>query len=209
MNDGGADPVNQNDKVSGNGTIDEDTLAEGRLTPEELAAAERPLPDDDLDIAAEGDADEDARIEELLTEIADLKDRLARQAAETENVRKRGAREKADSANYAITGFARDLLSVADNLARALDAAEKDEVVNEGLLTGVKMTEKELLKAFEKHGIARVDSVGEKLDPNLHQAMMEVEATDETPAGTIALELQPGYTIRDRLLRPAMVSVAK
>ncbi|MEO0500873.1 MAG: nucleotide exchange factor GrpE [Pseudomonadota bacterium] len=209
MNDGGADPVNQNDKVSGNGTIDEDTLAEGRLTPEELAAAERPLPDDDLDIAAEGDADEDARVEELLTEIADLKDRLARQAAETENVRKRGAREKADSANYAITGFARDLLSVADNLARALDAAEKDEVVNEGLLTGVKMTEKELLKAFEKHGIARVDSVGEKLDPNLHQAMMEVEATDETPAGTIALELQPGYTIRDRLLRPAMVSVAK
>ncbi|MBV7255421.1 nucleotide exchange factor GrpE [Pacificimonas sp. WHA3] len=176
------------------------------------AAAERAAQaprsaDEDFGLADDGE--DDPRIEQLMTEIAELKDRLHRQIAETENVRKRGERERGDSANYAITGFSRDLLSVADNLARALEAARKDEVVNEGLLTGVKMTEKELMKTFEKHGIARVASVGEKLDPNLHQAMMEVEATEETPSGTIVLELQPGYTIKDRLLRPAMVSVAK
>ncbi|MGB7406840.1 MAG: nucleotide exchange factor GrpE [Pacificimonas sp.] len=165
-----------------------------------------PLADDEEIILPGGD---NARVEELENEITDLKDRLVRAVAETENVRKRGERERTDSANYAITGFARDLLSVADNLARAMDAAEKDEVVNEGLLTGVQMTQKELMKTFEKHGIKRVESVGQPLDPNLHQAMMEVEATEETPSGTIALELQPGYVIKDRLLRPAMVSVAK
>ncbi len=195
---------------------DEQKLAEEQAAADFAAeqAAEQAVEDAAAEAAAgpalmDEEEDEDPRIEQLTTEIADLKDRLVRQVAETENVRKRGERERTDSANYAITGFARDLLSVADNLARALDAAEKDEVVNQGLLTGVEMTQKELMKTFEKHGIARVASVGEKLDPNLHQAMMEVDATEETPSGTIALELQAGYTIKDRLLRPAMVTVAK
>ncbi|MGB3721243.1 MAG: nucleotide exchange factor GrpE [Pacificimonas sp.] len=195
---------------------DEQKLAEEQAAADFAAeqAAEAAVEDAAEDAGAgpalmDDDAPEDPRIEELMTEVADLKDRLVRQAAETENVRKRGERERTDSANYAITGFARDLLSVADNLTRALEAAEKDEVVNQGLLTGVEMTQKELMKTFEKHGIARVQSVGEKLDPNLHQAMMEVDATDETPSGTIALELQAGYTIKNRLLRPAMVTVAK
>ena len=155
------------------------------------------------------DVEDSARVEALEAEVAELKDRLVRALAETENVRRRLEREKSDHGNYAITGFARDLLSVADNLQRALAAAEQDEVVNKGLLTGVEMTQRELMKAFEKHGIARVESVGQPLDPNLHQAMMEVEADEEHEAGTIVQELQPGYVIKDRLLRPAMVSVAK
>ncbi|MHB9879653.1 nucleotide exchange factor GrpE [Pacificimonas sp. ICDLI1SI03] len=192
---------------------DEDRLAEEQAQADFEAeqAAEAAMAQDEDAVQPEEEAEdvEDPRVDALMTEIADLKDRLVRQAAETENVRKRGERERSDSANYAITGFARDLLSVADNLARALEAAEKDEVVNQGLLTGVQMTQKELMKTFEKHGIARIAAVGEKLDPNLHQAMMEVDATEETPSGIIAMELQAGYTIKDRLLRPAMVTVAK
>lgn len=168
---------------------------------EEAAAAETGAP------AEEAGTDE--RLTELESEVSTLKDRLMRAVAETENVRRRLEREKTDSSNYAITGFARDLLSVADNLARALEAAEKDEVVNKGLLTGVEMTQKELMKAFEKHGISRIQSVGQPLDPHSHQAMMEVEADAEHEAGTIVQELQAGYKIKDRLLRPAMVSVAK
>ncbi len=141
-------------------------------------------------------------------EIAELKDRVLRAAAETENVRRRLEREKTDASMYAVTGFARDMLGVADNLRRALDAAEKDEVVNQGLLTGVEMTEKELQKAFAKHHIVRIESVGQRLDPNKHQAMLEVEEADGEP-GTIVAELQAGYMIKERLLRPAMVSVKK
>lgn len=162
--------------------------------------------DDDSDEQEEA-ADE--RVVSLEKEVSDLKDRLLRAVAETENVRRRLEKDKREGTDYAITGFARDLLSVADNLARALDAAEKDEVVNKGLLTGVEMTQKELMKAFEKHGIARVDSVGQPLDPHVHQAMMEVDADEGHEAGTIVAELQPGYRIRERLLRPAMVTVAK
>lgn len=154
-------------------------------------------------------AAEAAEIDRLETEVADLKDKLMRAVAETENVRRRAERDRTDTANYAVTGFARDLLSVADNLARALEAAEKDEVVNQGLLTGVEATMRELMKAFEKHGITRVEAVGKPLDPHVHQAMLEVDAPEGTEAGTIVAELQPGYTIKDRLLRPAMVSVAK
>ncbi|MEA3539126.1 MAG: nucleotide exchange factor GrpE [Pseudomonadota bacterium] len=168
-----------------------------KLTPEEIAAAEQPVEVPEADPLAEKDA-----------EIADLKDRLLRAVAESENVRRRLEREKADAVAYAVTGFARDLLGVADNLRRALDAAAKGDVVASPLLSGVEITEKELLKAFEKHGIARVESVGQKLDPNRHQAMLEVVQEGAEP-GQIVAELQTGYVLKDRLLRPAMVTVAK
>lgn len=168
-----------------------------KLTPEEIAAAEQPVETPEVDPLAEKDA-----------EIADLKDRLLRAVAESENVRRRLEREKADAVAYAVTGFARDLLGVADNLRRALDAAAKDDVVASPLLSGVEITEKELLKAFEKHGIARVESIGQKLDPNRHQAMLEIVQEGAEP-GTIVAELQTGYVLKDRLLRPAMVTVAK
>ena len=145
-------------------------------------------------------------------EIAELKDRLLRSAAETENVRRRLEREKQDATAYAVTGFARDLLGVVDNLRRALDAIpddarENDEAVKT-IITGVEMTERELLSALQRHGVARIEAAGQKLDPNRHQAMVEVEHADAEP-GTIIGELQAGYMLKDRLLRPALVSVAK
>ncbi len=170
-----------------------------KLTEEEIAAAEQ---------VAQAAAPEADPLAEKDAEIAELKDRLLRAVAETENVRRRLEREKLDATAYAVTGFARDLLAVADNLRRALDAAAKDEAAAGPLLSGVEITEKELLKAFEKHGISRIESIGQKLDPNRHQAMLEVEQDDAEP-GTIVAELQTGYVLKDRLLRPAMVSVAK
>jgi len=144
-------------------------------------------------------------------EIADLKDRLLRAAAETENVRRRLERDKQDAVAYAITGFARDLLGVVDNLRRALDAipadARENEAVN-NVVTGVEMTERELSNVLQRHGVSRIEAKGLKLDPNVHQAMIEVE-DDEAEPGTIVQELQTGYLIKDRLLRPALVSVAK
>ena len=147
--------------------------------------------------------------EELLardTEIADLKDRLLRQAAETENTRRRLERDKADTAAYAMTGFARDLLAVADNLRRAVTALPAEGF--DAVRSGIEATERELIAIFGRHGISKVEAAGQKLDPNRHQAMIEVEHETHEP-GTIVDELQPGYVIKDRLLRPALVSVAK
>lgn len=147
--------------------------------------------------------------EELLArdqEIADLKDRLLRQAAETENTRRRLERDKADTAAYAMTGFARDLLAVADNLRRAVAALPAEGF--DGVRAGIEATERELIAIFGRHGISRVETVGQKLDPNRHQAMLEVEHDAHEP-GAIVDELQAGYVIKDRLLRPALVSVAK
>jgi molecular chaperone GrpE len=139
-------------------------------------------------------------------EIADLKDRLLRQAAETENVRRRLERDKADTAAYAMTGFARDLLAVADNLRRAVSALPAEGF--DAVRSGIEATERELIAIFGRHGISKVEAAGQKLDPNRHQAMIEVEHETHAP-GTIVDELQPGYVIKDRLLRPALVSVAK
>jgi molecular chaperone GrpE len=147
--------------------------------------------------------------EELLTrdqEIADLKDRLLRQAAETENTRRRLERDKADTAAYAMTGFARDLLAVADNLRRAVAALPAEGF--DGVRAGIEATERELTAIFGRHGISKVETIGQKLDPNRHQAMLEVEHDAHEP-GAIVDELQAGYVIKDRLLRPALVSVAK
>ena len=139
-------------------------------------------------------------------DIADLKDRLLRQAAETENTRRRLERDKADTAAYAMTGFARDLLAVADNLRRAVAALPAEGF--DGVRAGIEATERELTAIFGRHGITRIETDGQKLDPNRHQAMLEVEHDAIEPGGIVS-ELQAGYVIKDRLLRPAMVSVAK
>jgi len=131
--------------------------------------------------------------------------------AETQNVRRRLEKDIADSRAYAATGFARDILSVADNLSRALDAIPADLREDDrlkGLVTGIEATARELDKVFGLHGISRIAATGLPLDPNQHQAMMEVPHADAEP-GTVLQELQAGYMIKDRLLRPAMVAVAK
>jgi molecular chaperone GrpE len=151
------------------------------------------------------------RAAELESEVAKLKDQLLRALAEQENIRRRAQREREDAVKYAAQKFANDLLSAADNLRRALDSAPSAQAQDEftkTLLAGVAATERELLGAFEKHGIQRIDPAGEKFDHNLHQAMFELENTGK-PAGTIVQVLAPGYVLQDRLLRAAMVGVAK
>jgi molecular chaperone GrpE len=158
-------------------------------------------------------ADADARLAELEAELAQTKEALLRAHAEMENLRKRSARELEDARRYAITGFARDLLEVSDNLGRAVahippEIREKEEWAS-NLATGVEMTEKALLSVLEKHEIRRIEpEKGEKFDHQRHQAMFEVP-TDAQPPGTIAEIMAIGYAIGDRLLRPAMVGVAK
>ena len=165
--------------------------------------------------AANDDADEapsdEARIAALEAELADQKDRLLRALAETENTRRRAQREREDAAKYAISGFAGDLLAAADNLRRALasvPAAKPRDDLTRNLLAGVAATEQELLAAFERHGIRRIDPAGERFDHNFHQAIYEAERPG-APPGTIVEVLQPGWLLHDRLLRPAMVGVAK
>ena len=153
----------------------------------------------------------ETRVTELEAELAEYKDRLLRALAETENVRRRAQREREDASKYAIAGFAKDLLSAADNLRRALDSLPESEARDErtrSLLAGVAATERELLGVFERHGIKRIDPKGECFDHNLHQAIFETERPDQ-PSGYVVEVLQPGYVLHDRLLRPAMVGVAK
>jgi molecular chaperone GrpE len=131
--------------------------------------------------------------------------------AEVQNVRRRMEKEVQDARAYAATGFARDMLSIADNLARAIDAVPAelhDDPRLKSLVTGIEATQRELEKAFVAHGITRIAATGLPLDPNLHQAMLEIPSAEAEP-GTIVQEIQPGYMIKDRLLRPAMVGVAK
>jgi molecular chaperone GrpE len=140
-------------------------------------------------------------------EIADLKDKLLRALAETENVRRRGMKDREDMAKFAMTGFARDMVKVADDLRRALDSAARGG--SDALIEGVRLTEKELLAALERHGIKRIEvKPGDKLNPDLHEAMFEVP-TDAQEPGTIVQAIETGYMIHDRLLRPARVGVAK
>lgn len=153
----------------------------------------------------------ETRVTELEAELAEYKDRLLRALAETENVRRRAQREREDASKYAIAGFAKELLSAADNLRRALESLPESEAKDErtrSLLAGVAATERELLGVFERHGIKRIDPKGEAFDHNFHQAIFEVERPDQ-PSGSVVEVLQPGYLLFDRLLRPAMVGVAK
>jgi len=175
----------------------------------------RPSVAPDADPAAEPteEAKIAALIETLSKENADYKDRLLRTLAEMENLRRRTEREIADSRAYGISAFARDILAVADNMDRALGALdnelrEKADAGTKALLDGVELTERELLKVLEKHGVKKFEPLGEKFDPNLHQAMYEVPDPSR-PAGTIAQVVQPGYMIGERMLRPALVGIAK
>jgi molecular chaperone GrpE len=183
---------------------------------EEASAPERSPPDP----AAAGPANDagepeavspEERAARLEAELAEGKDRLLRALAETENVRRRAQREREDAEKYAVGSFARDLLSVADNLRRALDSLPEAEAPDDRTrspLAGVAATERELLAVFERNGIRRIDPKGERFDHNLHQAIFEAPNSGK-PGGTIVEVLQPGYVLRDRLLRPAMVGVAK
>jgi molecular chaperone GrpE len=146
-------------------------------------------------------------------ELSEAKDRLLRTLAEMENLRRRTTREVADARAYGISGFARDVLDIADNLQRALDAVPADARANadpglKALIEGVELTEKSLHKALEKNGVKKFDPAGQKFDPNLHQAMYEVP-DQSVPSGTVAHVVQAGYMIGDRILRPALVGVAK
>jgi molecular chaperone GrpE len=149
----------------------------------------------------------------LEREHAEMRDRLLRTLAEMENLRKRTEREVADSRLYGVTSFARDMLGVADNMRRALDAIPPDARANaeagmKALVDGVELTERELVKALEKNGVRQFTPQGEKFDPNVHQAMFEVP-DPSVPAGSIVQVVQPGYMIGERVLRPALVGISK
>ena len=174
----------------------------GDLPPE---AAGRPdAADEALRLAAEVDT--------LQGQIADLTDRLLRAHAEMDNIRKRAERDREDTAKYAISKFARDVVAVADNFERAVQAvpagAAEQDASFKALVEGVSMTERELINVFERHGVRRINPRGEAFNPHQHQAMMEMENAN-VPPGTVLEVYQPGYVIEDRVLRPAMVVVSK
>jgi molecular chaperone GrpE len=181
-------------------------MNDNKLTPDDMPE----LAEGDLiaeDMAANADAE---RLAELEADIATARQDVLYAQAETQNVRRRAEKEVQDAHAYAATRFARDVLSVADNISRALatlpDGAREDEAWTP-LLTGLEATERELGSIFERHGITRIAAMGMALDPNLHQAMMEMPSDE--PPGTIVQEIQAGYMIKDRLLRPALVGVAR
>jgi molecular chaperone GrpE len=151
-------------------------------------------------------------LEKLISENAAMKDQLLRALAEAENTRRRVQRDREDFAKYAAAPLAKDILPVADNLARALAAVPKEALANDealkNLVEGIAATERQLQSALERHNIKRIDPEGEKFDSHRHQAMFEVPGTDK-PGGTVVQVLQPGYILHDRLLRPALVGVAK
>ena len=159
------------------------------------------------------DDPEPGSAEALAKEAAELRDRTLRTLAEMENLRKRTAREVTDARAYGITGFARDVLDIADNLQRALDAVpaetrESADPMLKALIEGVELTERSLLNALEKNGVRKFDPQGEKFDPNFQQAMYEVP-DPSVPPGTVVQVVQAGYTIGERVLRPALVGIAK
>jgi molecular chaperone GrpE len=166
------------------------------------------IEDGEIDLSGEMNLD---RLGELEKELEEVRQHVLYAQAETQNVRRRLEQEKVSAAQYAATGFARDMLSVKDNIERALAAVPEELRGDErmkGLIAGIEATGRELDSGFQRHGIARIDAIGKPLDPHLHQAMIELPS-DEAEPGTIVQEMQAGYTIKDRLLRPALVGVAK
>jgi len=154
---------------------------------------------------------ENDRLQAVEAELAEMKAAMLYAQAETQNVRRRLEKDAQDARAYAATAFARDMLSVSDNLERALQAIPNDLREDErfkNLVVGLEATGRELASVFERNGISRINALGEKLDPNRHQAMIELPTADAEP-GTIVQEMQGGYMIKDRLLRPALVAVAK
>ena len=176
------------------------------MNDEELTAEDEMIAE-----GAPAEPDPEERYALLEAELAEAKQSILYAQAETQNVRRRLEKDAQDARAYAATGFARDILSVADNLSRALDAIPAELRADDkfkGLVVGLEATGRELEAVFQRNGITRIVSVGEPLDPNRHQAMIEIPSADAAP-GTIVQEMQAGYMIKDRLLRPAMVGVAK
>ena len=173
-------------------------------------------PADSLKAEAPADGDPGrklgADLDALLVENAEMRDRLLRTLADMENLRRRTEREKADTARYAITNFARDVLTVGDNLKRTMDHVPADAAAQDPalktFLEGVELTERELLNVLERHGVTRIEPLGQRFDPNSQQAMFEVQNPD-VAEGTVVDVMQAGYAIGDRCLRPALVAIAK
>jgi len=179
---------------------EEQTTEQGAETP----APESPTPVDTVS--------PEARIAELEAEVAKLKSEVLYARADTENVRRRLEQQAEDRGKFAVSNFAKDVLSVADNLRRALDAVpptarEGNDIANT-LTVGVELTEREMLATMERYGIRLIQAMGERFDPNLHQAMMEMEDANQ-PEGTVVMVMQQGYQLHERLLRPALVAVSK
>ncbi len=159
----------------------------------------------------EADAGEAPEERDYDAELAEINDRLLRALAETENVRRRAQRDREETTKFAIAGFARDVLSVADNLRRALEAVPEDAGDNEALgslVGGIELTERELAGIFQRHGVEKIDPAGEKFDHNLHEAMFEIPTADAEP-GTVLQVVETGYVLNGRLLRAARVGIAK
>lgn len=193
------------------------------MTPNDTETAARPLPEGVSDpaqdaagapeTAAQGAAARADALAALEAEKLDLKDKLLRTLADMENLRRRTEREVADARTYAVTNFARDMLNVADNVRRALDSVPAEaRAAAEGpfkaLLDGIDLTGRDLAKTLERHGVRPVDPQGQRFDPNLHQAMFELPNPD-VASGTVVQVVQTGYVIGERVLRPALVGVAK
>ena len=169
------------------------------------------LDKDDADTAREDTSGLDQALDRLRDDLETAKQEVLYAKAETQNVRRRLEKDMQDARAYAATGFARDILSVSDNLSRALEHVPeslRDDETAKRFIEGIEATRREIEKVFGQHGITRVASVGLPLDPNQHQAMMEIPSSDHEP-GTVVQEMQSGWMIKDRLLRPAMVGVAK
>jgi len=180
-----------------------DPVNRGQQTGEPVASKPYVMPDDP----------EEGSVEALKREAAESRDKMLRTLAEMENLRKRTSREVTDARTYGITGFARDVLEIADNLQRALDAVPAEAKATadpglKGLIEGVELTERALLNALEKNGVTKFDPTGERFDPNFQQAMYEVP-DPSVPAGTVVQVVQAGYMIGERVLRPALVGVSK
>ena len=183
-----SEPMTPNEPVNAPA---EEPLGPAPLSPDQLAQTEAAL------ATAHG-------------EVAELKDKVLRTVAEMENLRRRLERDREDAVKYAAGKFAKDILSVADNLGRALAAVPKDDTDPglRNLVDGIAATERELVNVFERHGIKRIQAEGARFDPNLHQAMFEMD-DPARPAGTVVQVVLPGYMLADRLLRPAMVAIAR
>ena len=189
----------KNEKLEQNDKAASDTKADN---DEQKALEENPQRDQ---------GQNDSKEENLRDEIEQLRDEKLRLLADMENLRKRSDRDRVDSIRYGSINFARDILSPSDNLSRALDAIPKDAKKTEAitnLINGLRMVQKEFTSILEKHGIKKIEALNKKFDHNFHQAMMEIES-DEADPGLVIREIQRGYTMHDRLLRPSMVGVAK
>ena len=200
----------QNDQQETKEKIEKEEIIENK---DENLEESNSTKNDEPQVEADSTEEENEESEEerLQEEVRNLKEDKIRVLAEMENLRKRFDREKIDSIKYGSVNFARDILSPGDNLERALSAINQEEDHPQSiknLIEGLKMVQKEFSSALEKNGISKINSMNEKFDPNLHQAMMEVER-DDLDEGIVVQEIQTGYMMHDRLLRPAMVGVSK